>query len=256
MLRLFTKSYSRDLPWLQLAIESVNLRCQERVAWTIVVDRGEKDQLVSKLPKTDKIIFQVHEIQEHWGDAAELGSGYIQQQWVKMTAHRVMGTDYFLNWDSDVAALRNFNSSDFKNQAYKPILWFTPFNDLMTGGDEAVHRLRQDYIKNIFHLEEAPFEWMRCMPIWMHGEILRIGESRPEWRRTHMNMRSDMVAGLSEFNLIGQMSNMLFPDAYDYKNTQTSNPTWAGPTDSKTAVVSQFWSWGSDVSGARRAVGL
>lgn len=220
---------------------SVERHCQEDVEWTIVCDRGEAGK--APIPKSPKINIRVVEIQEKWPEAAHLGSGYIQQQWVKMNAHRVMGDGYFLNWDSDVIALRPFNESNFKNSSGKPILWFTPFNDLILGGDAAIHQLRRQYIANVFSIPDAPIEWMRCMPLWMNGEILKFGESRPEWERARILMRSNAVNGLSEFNLIGQLSNMFFPDAYDYKNT-FANETWAGPIDSKTAIVHQAWSWG------------
>lgn len=253
-LRLFSKCWCRDFEWLKLAIETVMKHCQDKVFWTIVVDHGEKAGL--RLPETDKIIFQVYEIQQHWPEASELGNGYIQQQWVKMNAHRVMGEGFFLNWDSDVMALRDFSVKNFQNPLGKPILWFTPFNDIIPGGDAVVHQARQNYIKSVFNIQEAPFEWMRCMPIWMNSEILRIGSSRREWNIVQSFMRAKEISGLSEFNLIGQLSHMFFPDAYDYKNTQTSEPTWAGPIDSKTAIIHQGYSWGGDHAGCRRILGL
>lgn len=253
-IRLFSKSCGKDFPWLVLAIETVIKHCKNKIFWTIVVDNAERPLL--KLPQTDKAVFQVYEIQEHWPEAASLGSGYIQQQWVKMNAHRVMNGDYFLNWDSDVMALRAFSIGDFQNVMGKPILWFTPFNDIINGDHILVHQMRQAYIKNVFNIPEAPFEWMRCMPIWMNGEILRIGETRREWRLVKDMMMANQVDGLSEFNLIGQLSNTFFPDAYDYKNTNNSPPTWAGPLDSTTAIVGQCWSWGNQHEAARKSLGL
>lgn len=251
MLNLFTKTYAKDAAWLELAIISVMRNVDEPVKWVIVCDRGERglfERIKTETQRfrkncTDAFDIEVCEIQDHWKDAAELGAGYIQQQWVKMTAHRVMGDGYFLNWDSDVVALRLFDSSSFKNASGKPILWFTPFNDLILGGDAPIHQKRQAYIKNVFQLPEAPIEWMRCMPLWMNGEILRVGETRPEWNRTKMLMKSKAVDGLSEFNLIGQLSSMFFPDAYEYKNT-ANGPTWGGPLNGDKNIVCQGWSWG------------
>lgn len=254
-MKLFTKSWAGDFQWLYLAIDTVKKHAKEKVFWTVVVDHGQMASL--KLPEADNIIFQVCEAQQHWADCSELaGGGYIAQQWIKMNAHRVMGDGYFLNWDSDVMALRDFTSKDFMNPAGKPILWFTPFNDIIAGGDAAVHQARQSYIRSVFQLQEAPFEWMRCMPIWMNGTILRVGSERKEWAIVKEMLRKNEVGGLSEFNLIGQLSNLYFPDAYDYKNTQTSEPTWAGPLDSKTAIVSQLWSWGQKHWDARQTLGL
>lgn len=249
-MKLFTKTYFKDLAWFELAISSVMRRCQEPVEWTVICDNGEKNRVKDVFDRANnrlnsKFQLSLFDVNDKWPEAASMGSGYIQQQWVKMTANRVMGNDYFLNWDSDVIALRPFNSTVFKNAMMKPILWFTPFNDLIQGGDQAVHEARRSYIQNIFQIQEAPFEWMRCMPLWMNGGILRVCEERPEWNRTLNLLRSGQVHGMSEFNLIGQMSNTFFPDAYDYKNTQNSFPTWSGPIDSQTAIVHQAWSWGS-----------
>lgn len=251
-MRLFTKTFAKDVAWLELAIISVLRNTRSEIDWTIVCDRGERglfERIISetqRFKRQDAPSITIHsiEIQDHWKDAEGLGSGYIQQQWVKMNAHRVMGNDYFLNWDSDVIALRNFTSKSFMNAMDKPILWFTPFNDLINGGDAEVHRMRQAYIKNVFKIPEAPFEWMRCMPIWLNGEILRVASERPEWNRTNILIRANELNGLSEFNLIGQFSHTFFPDAYDYKNTQNSCPTWGGPIDSTTAIVHQSWSYG------------
>lgn len=260
-MNLFTKTYSKDAGWLELAIISVMRNTQTEIDWTIVCDRGERGLFERIISETQRFIpaggpnvrINSLEIQDKWPDASPMGSGYIQQQWVKMTAHRVMGSDYFLNWDSDVVALRPFSDASFKNISGKPILWFTPFNDLIIGGDAPIHRSRQGYIKNIFQLPEAPFEWMRCMPIWINGEILRVAEARTEWTRAAIMMRSNQVDGLSEFNLIGQMSNMLFPDAYDYRNT-IGQETWSGPLNGERNIVHQSWSWGQDTSQVREIV--
>lgn len=261
-LKLFSKSYIKDAGWLELAIISVMRNTQTEIDWTIICDHGERGLFERIISETQRFIpagapnvrIYCIEIQERWPETIGMGTGYIQQQWVKMTAHRVMGTDYFLNWDSDVIALRPFSDASFKNTMGKPILWFTPFNEMMSGGDAAVHRARQAYIKNIFLIPEAPFEWMRCMPLWMSGEILRVGEMRPEWTRTAIMMRSNQVNGLSEFNLIGQLSNMLFPDAYDYRNTLTGDQTWSGPLNGDRNIVHQSWSWGNDTRQIREIV--
>lgn len=260
-MKLITKTYSKDLPWLQLAFVSVLRHARENIEWTIICDHGERRSVEDAWNRARDSVrhveacFQIfiHEVNEKWPEAKSLGSGYIQQQWVKMTAHRVMGPGFFINWDSDVIALRPFTSRSFMNPMDKPILWFTPFNDLIAGGDVEIHRLRQRYIKNVFQIPEAPFEWMRCMPIWLNGEILRVAEGRNEWTRTAILMKANEVGGLSEFNLIGQFSHAFFPDAYDLKNTTNSGPTWGGSIDSETAIVHQSWSYGG-ISDQVRAV--
>lgn len=248
-MRLFTKTCRKDYKYLRIALISVVRFCREAMEWTIVCDQGESEELKKIIAdqfggKTNSVSFKFAEIQDHWPDAAELGDGYVQQQWVKMTAHRIMGMEYFLNWDSDVAATKDFWESDFCGKSRRPILWFTPFNDITIGEHVEVHQMRRHFMMNVFELREISFEWMRCMPIWMNGEILRVGETRSEWNRTRILLRAKQYAGMSEFNIIGQFSNMFFPDAYEWRNTQNSGPTWAGPLNSEDAIVYQGWSWG------------
>jgi len=247
-LQLFTKTCRKDLEWFKLCVRSIfsNLRYTS-LEWVIVCDQGEKDE-INKLMVGESIQFIGHEkirvieIQELWGDCMHIQNGYFRQQWVKMNAHRAFPKGYILNWDSDTIALKQFSATDFKHLG-KPILYFTPFNDLMTGRDRTVHEGRRRFVCRIFEMKEVAFEWMRNMPIWSNAEILRVGAERPEWGRFRYALETN-AEGISEFNIIGELTHQFFPDAYEFRNTQSGNwQFWTGPLDSS-AITHQAWSGG------------
>lgn len=253
-LRLFSKTWRNDYGWLKLAIKSVLKLSTEAVDWTIVGDpgsRSEVDKIVLQaVQETGSVLsYRISEIQELWPTCLGISNGYLSQQWVKMNAHMIMGDDLFWNWDSDVIAVRPFSSKDFIGKSGKPIHWFSQFNTLINGGDRQAHEGRMALMREVFHVEHISFEWMRCMPIPMYGQILRNGSNREEWKKCFEMLRAG-DARFSEFNIIGQFSHFFFPDAYEWRNAEAEGPTWAGGWDQNGncfqshAFVSQGFSWG------------
>lgn len=256
-LTLFTKTYQKDYPWLKLAMTSVIKMCQEDIFWTIVGDPGSKDDIqkvVSQaMQATNKnVAVRIIESQEHWNDASMIPNGYLGQQWIKMNAHRVMGDGFFHNWDSDVIAIKPFTQKSFFGNSGKPIYWFSQFNSIMDGVDRPAHEARIQMMKEILGLNEISFEWMRCMPVPMYGQVLKVASTRHEWGRS-FNMMKNGDNRFSEFNVIGQFSHLFFPDAYEWRNAEASGPTWSGGyvpggvgsgAFQDHAIISQCWSYG------------
>jgi hypothetical protein len=247
---MFTKTCRKDFEFLYWAVASVAKRCRDEVHWTFVCDAGETIDLKREIENalqaagSNRIDFRIIETPDFWKDAESLNDGYLAQQWVKMNAHRVMPQDqggYFLNWDSDVIAVKTFTEANFRNSNGLPIMYMTQFNVLKSGDDGQVHQMRQDFIRKTCG-GEAPFEYMRTMPIWMNSNILRIGQERQEeWRRTLDSIRT---GGMSEFNVIGWMSHQFFPDCYEWRNTQNGFQTWSGTGNTGENITHQGWSWG------------
>lgn len=253
MLRLFSKTWRNDYPWLKLAIKSVLKLCEEPIDWTIVGDPGCQHEIgvvVSQACQETGLnaTFQVVSMEPYWPEVNGV-NGYYAQQWIKMNAHLIMGDDYFLNWDSDVIAVKKFNSDTFKGKSGRPIFWLSQFNHLIQHSDGNVHRERMSVMRDIIGVPEIAFEYMRCMPIPMNGAILRSGSSRLEWKKAFEAIKNSR-GGFSEFNIIGMFSHLYFPDAYEWKNSDTQGPTWAGGWDQngqcfqEHAFVSQRYSWG------------
>lgn len=260
MIHLFVKTYEKDYPWLKLAMTSVIKLCQEGVAWTIVGDVGSRSDIQKVVSQCTAYNVRIFEIQEHWNEVAHI-SGYLAQQWVKMNAHRVMGNDLFWNWDSDVIAIKPFSSKTFLGKTGKPIYWISQYNSIMGGTDRAAHEGRISLMREIFGLNSIPinymrglmpFEFMRCMPIPLFGGLLNSCAQSEEWQRSLKVLLSNDHR-FSEFNVIGNAFQMLFPEAYEWKNAESEGPTWScgyveGGVGSgafqEHGFVSQGWSWG------------
>lgn len=256
MVRLFTKTWINDYPWLKLAIKSVLKLSTEAVDWTIVGDAGSKHDLeavvLQAVQETKGALrYKIVEVPELWPDALSIGNGYLSQQWVKMNAHRAINEGYFLNWDSDVIAIRPFSSQTFTSKCGRPIYWFSQFNALMSGADRPAHEQRMQMMCEVLQIPRVSFEWMRCMPIWLNGQILSHASNQPEWNRSfEMLKRGDHR--FSEFNVIGQFCHLYYTDAFEWKNAESAPPTWAGGyveggvgsgAFQDHAIVAQGWSW-------------
>lgn len=251
-MRLFCKTWKNDYGWLKYAIKSVlSLSYKSRVNWTIVGDTGSRDDLrkITEQAMQETNIdgtFRIFEAQEHWPEVNGV-NGYYAQQWIKMTAHRVMGNDYFINWDSDVIATRAISEDTFRGRSGRPIYWFSQFNCLIQGGDVNVHNERRNVMKEIIGIPEVNFEYMRCMPMPMNADILRAGEGRQEWSKS-LNAIKSGRGGFSEFNIIGLFSHLHFPDCYEWRNAEQQGPTWSGSWEDAMVKdhvkVTQSWSWG------------
>lgn len=265
MIRLFSKTWVNDYPWLKLAIKSVLKLSTEVVDWTIVGDAGSKHDIEAVVlqgvqESKGALRYKIVDVPEHWPEALAIGNGYLAQQWVKMNAHRVMGDDLFWNWDSDVIATKPFSSKTFLGGSGKPVYWISQFNSIMNGADRPAHESRIELLKTIFGLNSIPkdymgsevtFEYMRCMPIPLYGGLLRQCAERAEWKRSFDILKSGDHR-FSEFNVIGRAFHVLFPEAFEWRNAEAQAPTWSGGyveggvgsgCFQEHAYVTQFWSW-------------
>lgn len=259
-MKLFTKTWQNDWPWLKLAITSVLKTCREPVDWRIVCDdgtRGEVEKVITQAKQSAKSrdldSFEVVEVSEKFPEALQIQSGYMRQQWVKMNAHRVMGPDLFWNWDSDVIAVKPFDRGTFCNPQGKPVHFFTQLNHLiMTEKDPTAieaHKGRRHITEICLDYNHVCFEFMRCMPAPLIGEILQHASTQREWERAYAVMKSGDHR-LSEFNIIGQYCHLYYPDAFEWKNA-SNHETWSGGyvlegdkiVYQAHAYVAQGWSW-------------
>lgn len=253
-MNLFSKTWINDLPWLKLAIKSVSRKCNENVEWHIAIEEDDFDKLIEIIdPSIKNIDFKLHKLCDKWPEWKQFSNGYMRQQWVKMTSHRVMGDKIFWHWDSDLIAKRLFDSNSFIGAIGRPIYWFSQFNSIADPANPMAGIERREMLKEVFQIQDPSFEWMRCLPMPCNGGILSHLEGRPEFTRS-VQMMKNGDARFSEFNVIGQFSLMYFPDAYEWRNTFNYPRTWGGPIDDPEAIVCQFWSWSNDTSEAEKLV--
>jgi hypothetical protein len=259
MMRLFTKTYDRDLEWFGLAMLSVLKMCEEDLEWKITVERPDihrLEKIIHEARMKDSYKFKrnisVHILDDCFKDAMAIKDGYLRQQWVKMTSYEVMGDGFYWVWDSDVVAVRPFNTKSFISKNGKPIYWFSQFNMMLDGSGKEAHQQRMNMMKEILDYPNVSFEWMRCMPIVVNGQILKHGRTQKEWDKSYDFMLNGRK-GFSEFNVIGQFAHLYFPDAFDWRNAQNSGPTWGANLVSNDngnlefsdgGIACQSWSYG------------
>lgn len=256
MINLFTKTWINDYSWLKLSMKSVLKLCKDPVHWTIVGDHGSTNDIEAIVSQAVKetnsaLAYKIIEAPTLWPECVYIGNGYLAQQWMKMNAHRAMGDKIFWNWDCDVIAAKPFSMESFCGKSGRPIYWFSQFNSIINGPYRAAHEARMAMMKEILNINEVSLEYMRCMPIPMNGQILKSGSERHVWVNSfEMMKRGD--SRFSEFNVIGLFSHLHFPDAYEWRNAETSGPMWncGYIEDGKGTVVfqdhaliCQFWSW-------------
>ncbi len=239
-LPLFTKSYVNDLGWLKLAIQSVCKMAMEPVTWHIAIEDAHLADLnaaLSQVPALQGSCVTIHPVglNSLWPEAYEIGNGYLRQQWIKMNAHKAVGTGLFWNWDSDLIAVKKISQASFMGQGGRPVYWFTNLNSIIDPANQSVYVGRANVLKGLFGMSEISFEWMRCLPIPGYGEILRLAAERPQWA-TCFGLCKTGEPHFSEFNIIGQFSHLYFPDSYEWRNTQNYQ-TWGDQ------LVKQFWSY-------------
>lgn len=234
MLKLFTKTWKNDLPWIDLAFKSVSHFCKEPVDWVVAIEPSDIPELNEAIIRlrlwnhNHQIGFRMINSDELWPETRGM-DGYFAQQWIKMNAHKVIGSESYWNWDSDVIAQKPFSSTDFLGKSGRPVYWFSHFNTLMAGNgaDNPAHNQRRAVMKQIFRFEDISFEFMRCMPILLNGGILEHGSRNRIWNESlDKIIRSDR--SFSEFNIYGQFAHFFFPDCYEWKNAEAQGPTWSG----------------------------
>lgn len=248
-LNLFVKTWINDWQWLKQAMISVQKTCREPVRWGICIDDGTREEFLKVITQVQQesgkeLNAGIHETSEVWPEAVKIQNGYLRQQWIKMNSHKIMGEGVFWIWDSDLIAQKPFQTIDFCGFGGKPIYWFTPFNSIMGGRDDAAHKARVQMIKDIYGVPDVPFEWMRCIPIPQIGGILRHASGTSYWNKAFdMLVKGD--ERFSEFNVIGQFCHQYFPDAFDWRNTENYvGKTFSGAMGDKNFLVSQGFSWG------------
>lgn len=247
-MRLFCKTWQKDFQWLKVAMISVQKMCDSQTHWTIVIDDGTRGELDKVLAQVSQISgkhlgVNVYETSSHWADAMKIQNGYIRQQWIKMTAHRVMESGYFWNWDSDVIAQKRFSIENFMGYGGRPIHWITQINALMGAGNDKAHTVRKNLLHEVFGSTDVAFEYMRCMPMPMMTEVLKQASSTAYWEKSYeLACRND--ERFSEFNIIGYFSHLYFLDVYDWRNTQNYDHTFAGEWGNPKCIIAQGWSWG------------
>lgn len=253
-MNLFTKTYSGDFEWIELAIYSVLNHCQESVNWYIACERLNRQSLNevvgrarAHFPKREGDNFQTFDEELVWPECQNIINGYMRQQWIKMNVHKLVHEHLVWNWDSDCIATHAFNSSIFEKDK-KPIWFYEDINHMIMGG---YPKSRKDVICNFFN-DGCGKEYMRTMPVPLLGKCLMEGAKTDIWTRSLAACHSNLE-GFSEFNILGEYCHRYFNDLFEWKDCG-KEPTWSGEASDPKKVLAQMWSWGKVNDGIRKLV--
>jgi hypothetical protein len=216
-LDIFIKSYAKDFDFLKYCLKSI--------AKYVTGYR----KICIAIPDHDCQIY-IQEFGENFEGLPinvfyqkEYGSGYLYQQFVKMTAYKYTDAEYIMFVDSDCM--------------------FYASVDIAPRPEEKILRLFLPYGIEVYRDKwKLPTEkWIGCAVaneymcghpfLYLRNTLVKLHASRPNLEREIMEADE-----FSEFNALGIWTHLNESDFYEFVNVQH----WQRPP----ALVIQFWSWG------------
>lgn len=194
---IFLKSYRGDFKWLYFALKSI----ERNVAGY--------SRVILLIPENDKELFDTRNVplrtEIHYVD--DTGTGWLRQQWFKMTAHKYSYADFIMFSDSDVFFDHPINLQDYVYEG-KPEILYTSWEKV----DQAICWKAPT---EKFMSEEVPFEFMRRLPLFYHRHTLvEIEKFQPDLENLIMSSER-----WSEFNCLGAWAYKNHRDYYKFTNT-------------------------------------
>lgn len=210
---IFYKSYSQDYKWLYYSLRSLikNVKGYNKVI--ILIPENEKELFDTRvLPERTEI----HYVKEY-------GTGYLYQQWCKISAHRFSSADYIMFSDSDCIFDHEINVQEFIADD-KPEILYTDYSKV---GDAICWK----EVTEAFIKEPMQYEMMRRNCLIYHTDTLKAIE------KYEPNLEYIIMNGVrfSEFNAMSAYAWFHERDKYNFVNTDE----WTY-TDPK---AKQYHSW-------------
>ncbi len=197
MIDIFYKSYSADFKWIYHSLRSLkkNVTGYNRVI--ILIPKMHMDLFDTRdLPPNT----EVHYVSEY-------GTGYLYQQWCKISAHNYSKADYIMFADSDCIFDHEIYLFDFIKDG-KPEILYTDYSKV---GDAICWK----EVTEAFIKEPQQYEFMRRNCLIYHRSTLEaIAAYEPNLEFIIMNGER-----FSEFNAIGAYAYKYERDKYNFVNT-------------------------------------
>lgn len=194
---IFYKSYSKDFKWLYYSLRSL----------TKYVTGYNK--VIILIPEHEKELFDTRELPErteiHY--VKEYGTGYLFQQWCKISAHRFSSADFILFADSDCIFDHPIDVKEFIKDD-KPEILYTDYSKV---GDAICWK----EVTEAFIKEPMQYEMMRRNCLIYHRYTLEaIAMYEPNLEYIIMNSPR-----FSEFNAMSAYAWKFHPEKYSFINT-------------------------------------
>lgn len=219
---IFIRTYRHDANWLRYLIRSIVKFCSGYNSVVVVCPKSDWDVIQ---PVTNAYPVKLITTDD------DLGSGYLEQQYSKMTADLFCDGDYIAFVDSDCIFVKpNTPEVWFENGKVKYLI--TPYSALGTSVPW------QQFTQKALGFE-CPFETMRRHPCVFPREVIA-GCRTYLMMLHHKPLRTYILEqggnSFSEFNVMGSYALAVEPEKFHFLDT-TSNPL-------PEKVLEQRWSYG------------
>lgn len=217
---IFLKSYRNDFWLLQLALA------------TIKKNVGGYNNIILLIPIRDKELFDTRDLPERTliFYVEDEGTGWLRQQWYKMSAHEYSKADYITFSDSDNFFDHPIDLQDLIKDD-RPEILYTNYKQLE---DAIIWK----YPTELFIGEPVEYEFMRRLPLTYHRDtLIAISRYAPDLENTIMKSHR-----WSEFNCMGVYAYKFERERYNFVNTDD----WTFVP----AASTQVWSHASKEKGA------
>lgn len=236
---IFIRTYPVDYPWLQFCLRSIN---QYAIGF-------RKVWIVSPEPPVGE--YQCGNFREWKVMNEEASDGYLSQQIHKLYADTITNyeADYILHIDSDTLFTRPVTPKDFFKDE-KLIWYYTPYEQTETPWKPITEKFMKVEVKNEF-MRRLPM----MVPRWLYDQC------RKNCFDNHKMILSDYIRKqpyreFSEFNVLGAVAWIHYPDKFQWVNT-TTDPmpeplarqffSWGGLTEDVKAEIQTILSGGANV---------
>lgn len=213
---IFIKTWKDDVKWLPYTLRSI---AKYAVGYSEVVIVTDRSCAVDVKTLNEVAGFARVIVVEDWEN------GYIQQQWIKLSADAFIHSDYVLFVDSDCIFHTTFSEQSFMRDS-KPILLKTKYGNLE--GAEAWKPITEAFMG--FAVD---YEYMRRLP-WMY-RTSSLTNFKNKYPHTFNHLSEMTDRSFSEFNALGAFIDNYENDQYYVSDTEVWCPE---------SVAKQYWSWG------------
>lgn len=194
---IFLKSYRGDFKWLYFALKSIERNVTGYNHVILLIPERDKDFFDTRQLPARTLIHYV----------PDEGTGWLRQQWYKMTAYKYCYADFIMFSDSDCFFTYPINLQDYIADG-RPEILYTEWAKV--GDAQCWKKPTEAFMKEL-----VPYEMMRrnCL-IYHRSTLVNIGGYAPNLESIIMN--SDKF---SEFNAMSAYAYKYEREKYNFVNT-------------------------------------
>ena len=220
---IFYRTYYGDAAWLDYSLQSIH-KFVTGYSSVVVTAPESSREIIEPIVLKHGFKFIVCD--------AIHADDYVGQQATKMYADLYTTSDIVVHVDSDLIFTQNVTLQSFLNaEGTKPLNLKTKYVDIVTPWkDITEHNVKFD----------VQYEYMRRIPLTYPREIYR--NVRDHIEKVHgvtfyEFIRSITNREMSEFNIIGAVSEQYYPNCIEWQDTHGTVPI-------PESFATQYWSWG------------